>query len=106
MRPVIKLHFRTTLLIALVGIVGIAVAFVGFGSYHNARAAADELATQVLDQTSERIKARIVSLLETASIQGELTHKLLLNPDVPPYERPTSTNFPAITAYFHEVMKM
>jgi len=92
-------------MITVLGLVVLTLLVVGFGSYHNARIAADNLAAQVLEQTSERIAERILFLLQTAGIQGELTRKLLLNPDIPPHTLPTAQTFPVVTAYFYEVMR-
>jgi adenylate cyclase len=92
-------------LIALLGLVLVTFLIVGVGSYHNARVAADSLASQILDQTASRIAERILLLLQTASTESELTRKLMFNPDIPPYGPPSPAHFPVITSYFYEVMR-
>ena len=54
------------------------VTVVGLGtvSYRNARFTAEDLSTQILEQTSQRVDVQINSLLLTANAQGRLNQRL------------------------------
>ena len=70
-------RFRSTLLVLLGGLVLLAVFAIGIAAYLNARASAQELSGQVLEQTSRQIELQVDRLLEQATDQCGLTHGLI-----------------------------
>ena len=70
-----KLTFRTTLLSILVSLLLATVAVLGGASYFNIRFAAQDLADQILDQTSLRIEEEIDQLLDNAIKPSQLSLK-------------------------------
>lgn len=101
-----KLRFRTTMLLVMLTIVVITVGAIGISGYHTARITAEELSRQVLHERSARIQQRIVAMLQGAAAQSELVGLLISNKDIPGGDEPRSENFPMITAYFYEAMRV
>lgn len=75
--PRIRVPFRIALSTILVILIVGAVAVVGILSYSNLRKNADDLSSQVLDQTSRRIEMWVGGLLSRANDQGQLNRALL-----------------------------
>src|SRR5882724_11710210 len=72
-----KFTFHVTLLTILLFLVFLTVGGLGLVSYWNARATADDLSRQVLEQTAQRIDHQINDLLSTANYLGDLNEQLL-----------------------------
>ncbi len=72
-----KLTLRFTLTAILLALTLFTVASLAYVSYRNARFTAADLSAQVLDQTSQRVDARVNSLLLTANAQGDLNRRLI-----------------------------
>jgi adenylate cyclase len=72
-----KLSLRAALMTILLTLVLFTVLGLGAISYYNARATADDLSMQVLEQTSERIDDQVNDLLRTATDHGSLSRRLL-----------------------------
>jgi adenylate cyclase len=70
-------RFRSTLLVLLGGLVLLTVLAIGIAAYLNARASAQELSGQVLEQTSRQIELQVDRLLEQATDQCGLTQGLI-----------------------------
>ncbi len=72
-----RVPFRVALSTVFMALLVGAVAVTGILSYHNLRKNADQLSSQVLDQTSLRIESWIGNLLSRANDQSQLNRSLL-----------------------------
>jgi adenylate cyclase len=72
-----RVPFRVALSSVFMALLVGAVAIIGILSYHNLRKNADQLSSQVLDQTSLRIESWIGNLLSRANDQSQLNRSLL-----------------------------
>ena len=72
-----KLTFRSTFLGILLTLIGVTVSLVGATSYYSARFTADDLSSQLLDQTSARVDEQIQKLITKAVDQSALNRRLL-----------------------------
>jgi adenylate cyclase len=72
-----KLTLRITLLTIMLTVVGFTITGLGVTSYWNARASADDLSRQILEQKLLRIDQQINALLLTATKQVALNRRLL-----------------------------
>ncbi len=72
-----RFRFRVTLLTILLGLLALTMSIVGLSSYVSTRAVVNDLSSQILRQTAQRIDRRIESLLDMAADQGRLTRELL-----------------------------
>src|SRR6266851_1460160 len=95
-----KLTLRVTLLFIMLSLVGFTVAGLGLSSYWNASSSAEDLSTQILEQTSLRIDCEINELLLTANRQGALNRRLLESGQFP------SNDFAKLAPYWLEQMKV
>jgi adenylate cyclase len=93
-----KLSFRVTLMTILVALTLLSVGVVGTSSYLNARFTANDLADQVIEQTSDLVDAQINRLLMSAAEQGKLNQRL-----VKAYQFDVH-DFPRLARYWAEVM--
>jgi adenylate cyclase len=93
-----KFTFRTHLTTILLTLLTLTVAALGYSSYRQTRFIAEDMSTQILDQTSQRVDAQVGDLLHIASVQGHLNARLLESGqfDVHP--------FPKLAHYWLEVM--
>src|SRR5438874_266816 len=78
-----KLSLRVTLLSIMLILVGFTVAGLGVSSHWNVRLMAEDLSTQILEQTSLRVDCQINELLLTANRQGDLNRRLLSSGQFP-----------------------
>src|SRR5262245_41745263 len=94
----LKLTFRATMLAILLTLIGVTVSLVGWSSYRNAHFTADDLSTQLLEQTSARVEQQIDRLIVQAVDQSALNRRLL------DAGRLRTDDFPGMVAYWLEVM--
>ena len=66
-----RLTLRATVLSILLTLLLGSMAALGYSSYRNARFTADDLTSQVLEQTALRVDQQINHLLLAATTQGE-----------------------------------
>src|SRR6266702_3046625 len=95
-----KLTLRVTLLSIMLLLVGFTVAGLGINSYWNASSAAEDLSSQILEQTLLRIDYQINELLRTANRQGDLNRRLLDSGQF------RSNDFAKLAPYWLEQMKV
>jgi adenylate cyclase len=74
----VKFTFRATFLGILLMFIAVTVALVGISSYYNARFTADDLSTQLMQQTSARVEEQVQKLL-TAAVDESATSRRLLD---------------------------
>src|SRR6266481_947003 len=72
-----KLTLRFTLTTTLVTLIGLTVAALGYNSHRNARFTAEDLSSQILDETSKQIESQLDTILKVASMHGHLNDDLL-----------------------------
>jgi adenylate cyclase len=72
-----KCTLRVTVMTAILGLILITVAGLGFSSARNARFTANDLSAQILEQTALRIDQQINDLMFTANHQSDLNRELL-----------------------------
>jgi adenylate cyclase len=72
-----KFTLRLTLTTTLVTLIVLTVAALGYNSHRNARFTAEDLSSQILDETSMLVESHIDSLLTQASREGDLNRELL-----------------------------
>ena len=95
-----KVPFRVTLLTLLLVLLGVTVSVVGVTSYLHARSNADELASQLLEQTSRRIDQEIDRFLRQATEHATRTQDRLKSGQL------RVDDFPALIAYWRNTMDM
>ena len=84
---------------------------IGFTSFLFGRQNASDLSAQIIEQTSNRIDLRIRSLLDVARSHSQINKNLVnsgqLRKENAQHDAEiTSADFPAISSYFLEVMKV
>ena len=94
----VRFTFRSTFLGILLTLVSVTVSLVAVGSYTNARFTADDLSTQLLEQTSARVDEQVQKLITEAVDQSALNRGLL------DAGRLQARDFPGLVAYWLEVM--
>src|SRR5579871_1133346 len=95
-----KLTLRVTLLTIMLILIGFTVTGLGLSSYWNDSSAADDLSTQILEQTSLRIDCQINELLLTANRQGDLNRRLFETGQF------TSSDFAKLASFWLEQMRV
>jgi adenylate cyclase len=95
-----KFTLRVTVLTILLALLLATVGLVGGLAYRNLHFTASDLSTQVLDQTTLRIDSQINDLLRTANGQSAMSQQLLQSSQI------QGRDFPRLTAYWLEVMKV
>lgn len=95
-----KFRFRVALIVLLVGLLIVTTLTVGVCSYINSRAAARELAQQVLDQTSLRIEKQVEKLLVEATNPTAMTVRLLESGQL------SSSDNPKLVHYWQDVIEL
>ncbi len=93
-----KFTLRFTLTSILLALTLFTVASLAYVSYRNARFTADDMSAQILDQTSQRVDARVNSLLLAANTQGDLNRRLIESGQYDPRD------FPKLARYWLAVM--
>jgi hypothetical protein len=93
-----KFRFRVLLLALVIGLILLTVATVGVASFLNSRSAAEEMAGQILEQTSLRVDQQVDKLLGEATGQTALTLRMLQSGQL------RSRDFPKVVAYWKEAL--
>src|SRR5438105_4755973 len=93
-----RLPFRYALLAILAGLLGSTVTLLGINSYANARFTANDLSTQLLEQTSARVDQQIAEILSEAIEHGDLSERLLSA------GRLRVDDFPGLVGYWSHVL--
>ena len=93
-----KFRFRDALLTTVIGLILLTVAAVGVASFVNSRSATEEMAGQILEQTSLRVDQQVDKILGGAIGQTTLTRRMLETEQLP------SRDFPKIVAYWNEAL--
>jgi adenylate cyclase len=93
-----RFTLRATLLSILLTLLLGSMAALGYSSYRNARFTADDLTTQILEQTALRVDQQINHLLLAAATQGDWNRRLLESGLYP------ADDFARLAAYWLEVM--
>ena len=106
-----RFTFRVTLTTIFLSLLALSSLAIGFTSFLFGRQNASDLSAQIIEQTSNRIDLRIRALLDVARSQSQINKKLvntgqLRASDTNQNEPLTSEDFPAISDYFLEVMKV
>lgn len=94
----LPIHVSITALIVSV-LVGAVVA-VAATSYRSGKRSAEDLSSQIVEQTLRRIELRTRTLLETATGQGELGRATIESGQLTGGGIPGSEDFPALSTYF------
>jgi adenylate cyclase len=94
-----RLTLRATVLSILLTLLLGSMAALGFSSYRNSRFTAEDLTTQVLEQTALRVDQQINHLLLAATTQGDWNRRLLESGLYP------ADDFARLAAYWQEVMR-
>src|SRR5271154_5930485 len=94
-----KFTLRTHLTTILLTLLVLTVSALGYSSYSNSRFIAQDLSTQILNQTSQRVEAQIVVLLHAASVQGHMNARLLESGQF------AVDDFPKLANYWLEVLR-
>jgi adenylate cyclase len=93
-----RFTLRATVLSILLTLLLGSMAALGYSSYRNARFTADDLTTQILEQTALRVDQRINGLLLTANSQGAWNRRLLESGLYP------ADDFARLSSFWLEVM--
>jgi len=106
-----RFTFRVTLTTIFLSLLALSSLAIGFTSFLFGRQNASDLSSQIIEQTSNRIDLRIRALLDVARSHSEINEKLINSgqlraSDTRHNEPLTSEDFPAISDYFLEVMKV
>ena len=72
-----KLTLRATMTTTLVGLILLTVVAMGLNSHRNARFTAEDLSSQILDQSANMVESQVDTLLNVAARQGNLNRELL-----------------------------
>ena len=106
-----RFTFRVTLTTIFLSLLALSSLAIGFTSFLFGRQNASDLSSQIIEQTSNRIDLRIRALLDVARSHSEINEKLInsgqLRASDTRHDEPlTSEDFPVISDYFLEVMKV
>ncbi|MDA7994647.1 MAG: hypothetical protein MPJ25_16595, partial [Pirellulales bacterium] len=106
-----RFTFRVTLTTIFLSLLALSSLAIGFTSFLFGRQNASDLSAQIIEQTSNRIDLRIRALLDVARSQSQINKKLVntgqLRASYTNQNEPlTSEDFPRISDYFLEVMKV
>ena len=106
-----RFTFRVTLTTIFLSLLALSSLAIGFTSFLFGRQNASDLSSQIIEQTSNRIDLRIRALLDVARSHSEINEKLINSgqlraSDTRHNEPLTSEDFPVISDYFLEVMKV
>ena len=75
-----RVSYRTAQTLILLGVLLLTVLLVGGSAYYNARFGVQDLATQLLDQGSERVRQYVDDVLQVAIGQGETQRRSFSSP--------------------------
>lgn len=95
-----KFSLRITLTTSLVSLILLTVVALGYCSYRNARFTANDLATQIRNQTSQQIDGQINAFLMAANRQVRLNLHLIESGEFGEHD------FPRLARYWVEVMEV
>ena len=106
-----RFTFRVTLTTIFLSLLALSSLAIGFTSFLFGRQNASDLSSQIIEQTSNRIDLRIRALLDVARSHSEINENLINSgqlraSDTRHNEPLTSGDFPVISDYFLEVMKV
>lgn len=93
-----KFRLRVTLLALLIGLILASVATVGVASYLSSESAAEEMAGEILEQTSLRVDQQVDKITSEATGQTALTVRLLQTNQL------SSKDYPKLIAYWKEAL--
>jgi hypothetical protein len=93
-----KFSFRVTILGILLTLITITVVALGFNAYRNVWFAGNDLSSQILEQTSQRIDQQAHAVLSVATLQGRMNQLLLQSGQYP------LNDFSRLAPYWLEVM--
>ena len=107
----LRFTFRLTLTTIFLTLLALSSLAIGFTSFLFGRQNASDLSAQIIEQTSNRIDLRIRSLLDVALSHSKINENLinaglLRLTEARHSELLTSKDFPAVSSYFLEVMKV
>ena len=107
----LRFTFRLTLTTIFLTLLALSSLAIGFTSFLFGRQNASDLSAQIIEQTSNRIDLRIRSLLDVALSHSKINENLinaglLRLTESRHSELLTSKDFPAVSSYFLEVMKV
>ncbi len=95
-----KFSLRVTLTASLVSLILLTVVALGYCSYRNACFTADDLATQIRNQTSQQIDGQINAFLMAANEQGQLNLRLIQSGELGRHD------LPRLARYWREVLEV
>lgn len=106
-----RITFRVTLTTIFLSLLALSSFAIGFTSFLFGRQNASDLSAQIIEQTSNRIDLRIRSLLDVARSHSQINENLINSgqlriTDAQHHAPLTSEDFPAVSSYFLEVMKV
>ena len=106
-----RITFRVTLTTIFLSLLALSSLAIGFTSFLFGRQNASDLSAQIIEQTSNRIDLRIRALLDVARSHSQINKNLVnsgqLRKENAQHDAEiTSADFPAISSYFLEVMKV
>lgn len=90
---------RSTLLVLLLGVLGLTTAVVGGAANYNARFAVDDLGAQLFEQCTGRIQDHVDRMLDDAKVQSALNRGVLSSGTFDPQDHK------AMTSYFLQAME-
>lgn len=107
----LRFTFQVTLTTIFLTLLALSSLAIGFTSFLFGRQNASDLSAQIIEQTSNRIDLRIRSLLDVALSHSKINENLinaglLRLTEAQHSELLTSKDFPAVSSYFLEVMKV